>query len=553
MVMSFSTWRNNKIFSHYIKNYWGPTTDVRVGIEFAEFEDTSKATILESEIAIGSISPYSKLKATNKSLKIKIADNVNHNIDIQLKVSVWSGPNKEYISSTIITITVIDAIIIDDYITVDTIFEANKEYIIQNSLVVAEGATLTIEEGVILKLSEGSRIILDKTSSVFSNGTKENPVTITSDGYWNGVKNIMINANCLYSAYSQYSDEDELYKNNKSKNNATLEDLKSNEEFKLCPSFKRAIFKFTNFKRFRSTYTIEGTFEGGIYFENCIFSDFYTYGGGQIFDTNAGLQVFLDKCVITGNDGYMPGSVYEDLFRDSHFVTNTIYANLSYNSRFPVFSLNKHVNSESTTYRNWNNQIHYYGKKKNNNFINLLNERGPAMGYTIDWNGASGVDAKTYPFYEKIYFGSASEQILSKKFLSFRNSDFYISKIDYSNRALQPFDSTHGIVWKVLVNGKDAQDEYDQMDPIGVGNHEFKVYFQSSNGYSCKTSVSYGVRFRITQKQSSENWAWSSDGKIYTVTHDLNIGAADGINRIRVLELVIWIILMIPVEDIVLI
>ena len=30
-----------------IKNYWGPTTDVRVGIEFAEFEDTSKALATE--------------------------------------------------------------------------------------------------------------------------------------------------------------------------------------------------------------------------------------------------------------------------------------------------------------------------------------------------------------------------------------------------------------------------------------------------------------------------------------------------------------------------
>ncbi|TXD49020.1 S8 family serine peptidase [Polaribacter sp. IC063] len=39
-----------------VKNYWGPTEDVRVGIEFAEFEDQTKATILESEIAIGSIS-----------------------------------------------------------------------------------------------------------------------------------------------------------------------------------------------------------------------------------------------------------------------------------------------------------------------------------------------------------------------------------------------------------------------------------------------------------------------------------------------------------------
>ena len=38
-----------------IKNYWGPTDDVRVGIEFAEFEDQSKATIIQNEIQIGSI------------------------------------------------------------------------------------------------------------------------------------------------------------------------------------------------------------------------------------------------------------------------------------------------------------------------------------------------------------------------------------------------------------------------------------------------------------------------------------------------------------------
>ena len=60
-----------------------------------------------------------------------------------------------------------------------------------------------------------------------------------------------------------------------------------------------------------------------------------------------------------------------------------------------------------------------------------------------------------------------------------------------------------GIVWKVLVNGKDAQDEYDQMDPIGVGNHEFKVYFQPPNGYSCKTSLlAMELENRILKKQS---------------------------------------------------
>ena len=38
------------------------------------------------------------------------------------------------------------------------------------------------------------------------------------------------------------------------------------------------------------------------------------------------------------------------------------------------------------------------------------------------------------------------------------------------------FEENHGIVWKVEVNGKDAQDEYALMDPVGIGTHEFKVY-----------------------------------------------------------------------------
>ena len=52
-----------------IKNYWGPTDDVRVGIEFAEFEDQTKATIIESEIQIGSISAYATLQDLEESIK----------------------------------------------------------------------------------------------------------------------------------------------------------------------------------------------------------------------------------------------------------------------------------------------------------------------------------------------------------------------------------------------------------------------------------------------------------------------------------------------------
>ena len=38
----------------------------------------------------------------------------------------------------------------------------------------------------------------------------------------------------------------------------------------------------------------------------------------------------------------------------------------------------------------------------------------------------------------------------------------------------------------------------------------------------------------LTPKFNTEEGTWSEDGKIYTVNHELRLGAADGINRIRV-------------------
>ena len=65
-----------------VKNYWGPTEDVRVGIEFAEFEDTSKATIIQDEIQIGSISAYATLQDLQETLKITLSDELANNVDI---------------------------------------------------------------------------------------------------------------------------------------------------------------------------------------------------------------------------------------------------------------------------------------------------------------------------------------------------------------------------------------------------------------------------------------------------------------------------------------
>ena len=61
--------------------------------------------------------------------------------------------------------------------------------------------------------------------------------------------------------------------------------------------------------------------------------------------------------------------------------------------------------------------------------------------------------------------------------------------------------------------------------------------------------ISYGVTIPYTQKIISEEGTWSDDGKIYTVTHDIRVGAADGINRIRVQDAQDLDYFKIPVED----
>ena len=118
-----------------IKNYWGPTEDVRVGIAFAEFEDTTKATIVQDEIQIGSISAYASLQDLEETLKITISEGVANNVDIKFVLTAWSGPDQEYISgSTEIVINVKNSILLSGVISSDYTFLASKEYLIVDNV-----------------------------------------------------------------------------------------------------------------------------------------------------------------------------------------------------------------------------------------------------------------------------------------------------------------------------------------------------------------------------------------------------------------------------------
>lgn len=111
------------------------------------------------------------------------------------------------------------------------------------------------------------------------------------------------------------------------------------------------------------------------------------------------------------------------------------------------------------------------------------------------------------------------------------------AELDLSNMYTQPVRETHGIVWKVLINGYDAQDEFEQLPPLGVGKHKCEVYFNRPMDVSVTPFVAYGVRSPYTQHTINEDGYWSADSTIYTAFFTIDAKTvSDGLNRLYIAD-----------------
>jgi hypothetical protein len=150
------------------------------------------------------------------------------------------------------------------------------------------------------------------------------------------------------------------------------------------------------------------------------------------------------------------------------------------------------------------------------------------------------------------YFGSAKESIVRKgiRDMEHPTNPTGFGKYDFSNMLTRPVAEAHGIVWKVVVNGYDAQDEFELLPPLGLGKHKFEVYFNRPMNKEVVPFVAMGVRPPYTQKSIAEDGAWNEDGTIYTayLTIDGKTGI-DGLNRIYVADAEDDEHFEIPIED----
>lgn len=132
------------------------------------------------------------------------------------------------------------------------------------------------------------------------------------------------------------------------------------------------------------------------------------------------------------------------------------------------------------------------------------------------------------------YFGSAKESTVRKGIFDIYN-DYGSTEYDLSNMLTRPNAEAHGIVWKVVVDGYDAQDEFDMLPPLGVGKHKFEVYFNRPMRTSVAPNISMGVRPPYTQTPIAEEGSWSADSLVYTAYLTITgKSGCDGLNRIYV-------------------
>ena len=255
--------------------------------------------------------------------------------------------------------------------------------------------------------------------------------------------------------------------------------------------------------------------------------------------------ICLENCQINNNTacGYSY-CTYHVKFMNCNFWNNRI------EDYIPMESLTGQYNNLVNNYKEYHFDNTpfiraYTGFTDNiNSIFSNINNRTR----TTDYNYVYDKEEPTILHDSTTYFGTSSEDIARIGIRDMANpfNPTGYGYVDLSNMRTRPHPECHGIVWKVVVNGYDAQDEFEQLPPLGVGTHKFEVYFNRKMKESAAPNISIGVRPPYTQNAIAENGSWSeytyqendtTDVTVSVYTAYLTIdgsGALDGLNRIYV-------------------
>lgn len=243
-----------------------------------------------------------------------------------------------------------------------------------------------------------------------------------------------------------------------------------------------------------------------------------------------------DHCVFTQNKGSLQSmikSVWNNCNIYSHHVD--FGGEIFVSHTMGVFSYSNFIGNTGIL----KTFLHNNGRNKESQFFDC-NLFSNSHDY-YNWDNYSFWLLSSDPYVYKVdrpnYFGSSNEETIKQNIMDLDNplSLSTYAEYDISNARNRPVAEAHGIVWKVVVDGYDAQDEFDLLPALGVARHKFEVYFNRPMNKAVAPTVAMGVRPPYTQTSIGEDGAWNEAGDIYTayltISGRENI---DGLNRIYV-------------------
>lgn len=462
-----------------VRNTWGQASNVKVSIEFGEFEDHSTATILTSEATIGSLSAYASGNNTIP-LKVKISPDVAHNRDVVFRLKTWYD---DHIGETTqpITINVQNGMHLSGIIGDTVVITSKYNWIVTSSLKISPTGVLIIKPGTKLTITP----VVINDGKIIAQGKRDSVINIIYDSFGGAGTFEGDYANLTYTNMGR--------------------------------SYLGKSFILRNCSISAPHYTsqISTGDWGAAEFHDCLISN---YAGSIVLWLNS---VLAERCNFDYNQSaYGIGGVLANGWGVSASATLN-YCNFIHNAGVGNF-------------QGANNGVSLVVKKSN--FLNTTNQYYAPAGYYND-----------LPYQ---YWGTTDSIKISNKINDFNDVGYAsLALVRYKPILTMPSDTCHAIVWKVLVNGKDAQDEV--IDPLGVGRQRFDIYFNRPMDVSVAPQVSFGVREPFNQQLVNEDPTWSADSLIYTVYKTIKLTTGDGTNRIRVagaIEANGWRF-EIPVED----
>lgn len=496
-----------------LRTTWGAADSITYWLEFAEYEDDRTIEFIENDnIEFGhNLSAYAKSKAVNP-IKMKIADNVvdGRYICLVLKATC---PNAEAVMEYPFEIRVENGVELKGLLTEDMTLHPDVHYIVTETFGITAGTTLTILPGTVVKFKDNIKMV--NNGKIIAKGEPGNMITFTKTDLGYGLyeltlgrsdtlsyciieyaKNITTQNSVSYK-YCYFSDDNEFEYMNNIFNSGS-------EFYNIDITYNRRALLDNSIVRYNNNGTSSCLSAMNITNTNLV------YNQSPIGIPNFGTSsTTVDGLGISCDNG--PGTSFESA---NNVIGNYIVAGSTSSS---------HADGTRSGYILLGNVFNNYQMNSNKKIIsyNDVSISGSSM-IVCPMNGT--------------YLGSSNDEIISTHIYDIDTpGSSSLNDILESTAERRPSSKAHGIVWKVLVNGKDAQDEFEEVVPLGVGRHKFEVYFNRAMDISKPPMVAMGVRPPYTQNAIATDGSWSADSTIYTVYLDLDASSVtDGLNRIYV-------------------